>query len=74
MQMGSLPPHLPIRFTADLSLASQVAYDPSACPLLLGAEAYTVQAAIDNLCKMQRGGGCAVTVGVYINLALSLTI
>jgi hypothetical protein len=50
-----------IHFTAGLSVASEVAYDPSACPSLKDAE--TVQAAIDILCTMDRGGGCAVTVG-----------
>jgi Family of unknown function (DUF6519) len=44
--------HLPIRFSANLSLASQVAYDPTDCKFL--AEASTVQEAIDQLC--QRGG------------------
>jgi hypothetical protein len=42
------PVGLTIRFAANLSLASQVAYDPRACPDLVGAA--TVQQAIDRLC------------------------
>jgi len=44
--------HLPIYFSANLSVASQVAYDPTDCEFL--AETSTVQEAIDQLC--QRGG------------------
>ncbi len=44
--------HLPIYFSANLSVASQIAYDPTDCESL--AEASTVQEAIDLLC--QRGG------------------
>src|SRR5215210_2616208 len=44
--------HLPIYFSANLSVASQVAYDPTDCEFL--AEASTVQEALDRLC--QRGG------------------
>jgi hypothetical protein len=44
--------HLQIYFSANLSVASQVAYDPADCELL--AETSTVQEAIDRLC--QRGG------------------
>jgi hypothetical protein len=44
------PAHIPIIFTANLSIASEVAYDPSNCPELQEAGAYTVQAAIDALC------------------------
>ena len=44
--------HLPIYFSANLSVASQVAYDPTDCKFL--AETRTVQEAIDQLC--QRGG------------------
>ncbi|MBS1144043.1 MAG: hypothetical protein H6R14_1449 [Proteobacteria bacterium] len=56
--------YLPVHFTAQLSLASEVAYDPSGCPDLLNAEAFTVQKAIDELCKRPTGGGgCCVTVG-----------
>jgi hypothetical protein len=32
-----------VHFSAQLALASEVAYDPSGCPGLLAAEAYTVQ-------------------------------
>jgi len=44
--------HLPICFSANLSVASQVAYDPTDCEFL--AETSTVQEAIDQLCR--RGG------------------
>ena len=43
------PVHLPLRFNATLSLASQVAYDPRNCSRLAGRT--TVQAAIDGLCS-----------------------
>jgi hypothetical protein len=56
--------YLPVHFSAQLALASGVAYDPSGCADLLAAEAYTVQAAIDELCKRAPGGGCCVTVGL----------
>jgi Family of unknown function (DUF6519) len=55
--------HLPVIFTANLSVASLVAYNPAACPDLTAAKAITVQAAIDELCKRKPGGGCSVTVG-----------
>lgn len=51
----------PIRFNANLSVASQVAYDPRNCPDLGAAQ--TVQQAIDLLCQRPQGGGCCVTVG-----------
>jgi hypothetical protein len=50
----------PIRFNANLSTASQVAYDPQNCPDLKRAGATTVQQAIDGLC--QRTGGCEKAV------------
>ena len=50
-----------IRFNAGISSASEVAYDPSDCSNL--KKATTVQEAIDILCQVQQGGGCAVTVG-----------
>ncbi len=56
--------YLPVHFSAQLALASGVAYDPSDCADLLAAEAYTVQQAIDTLCKRTQGGGCCVTVGL----------
>lgn len=56
--------YLPVHFSAQLALASGVAYDPSDCADLLAAEAYTVQLAIDTLCKRTTGGGCCVTVGL----------
>ena len=53
---------LPIIFNANLSTASQVAYDPANCANL--ADARTVQDAIDILCKLDHGGKCCcVTVG-----------
>lgn len=56
----ALPP--PLFFTANLSIASQVAYDPAKCANL--ADARTVQDAIDILCKLDHGGSCCcVTVG-----------
>ena len=56
--------YLPVHFSAQLTLASGVAYDPAGCADLLAANAYTVQAAIDTLCKRTQGGGCCVTVGL----------
>ena len=53
----------PIYFNANLSIASQVAYDPTACPALAEAKVRTVQEAIDKLCQHQHGAGCEVTVG-----------
>jgi hypothetical protein len=52
--------HIPIIFTANLSTADQVAYDPKDCAKLTGKN--TVQEAIDGLCRIG-GGGCAVSVG-----------
>jgi len=45
------PVHVPIRFTANLSLASEVAYDPRNCADLAEAGVRTVQQAIDELCR-----------------------
>lgn len=42
--------HLPVIFTANLSVASQVAYDPATCNQLAGAT--NVQAAIDRLSRL----------------------
>ena len=53
--------HIPIIFTANLSTADQVAYDPKNCAKLTGKN--TVQKAIDELCRTAVGGGCAVSVG-----------
>ena len=55
------PQITPLHFNANLSIASQVAYDPRRCPDL--KEAATVQDAIDILCRRPQGGGCCVTVG-----------
>jgi hypothetical protein len=60
LDSGSAAIHLPMRFTANLSVASQVAYDPSACQNLQGAT--TVQQALDLLCQM----GGATEPGVVI--------
>ena len=49
-----------VRFGANVSVANQVAYDPSHCSNLAGAN--TVQDAIDILCRI-RQGGCCVCVG-----------
>ncbi len=57
------PMHTPIFFRASLSEASRVSYDPKDCPPLLDAKVRTVQEAITELCKMDHGGGCEVTVG-----------
>ena len=54
--------HLPVRFHANLSVASRVAYEPKACPTLAGV--INVQDAIDKLCQATHGGCCCVTVGV----------
>ncbi|MBR0565481.1 hypothetical protein J5J83_05025 [Azoarcus sp. L1K30] len=68
--------YLPVEFTASLALARTVAYDPSACDDLLAANAFTVQDAIDTLCKRTHsGGGCCVTVGeggAFPNLDVAL--
>jgi hypothetical protein len=45
------PVPAPIRFTANLSLASQVSYDPRKCANLAAAGVKTVQEAIDQLCQ-----------------------
>lgn len=66
--------HIPIIFTANLSKADQVAYNPIDCARLAGKN--TVQEAIDELCKTAGGGGCAVSVGEkggeYPNLPIAL--
>ncbi len=51
--------HLDIRFSAALSLASRVAYQPSDCDKLAGAK--TVQEALDILCSVSNEG-CAIPV------------
>jgi hypothetical protein len=47
--------HPSIRFNANLSLASLVAYNPRNCEYLKEQRAETVQAAIDELCKREEG-------------------
>ena len=56
-----IPMHLPVVFNANLSTAASVAYSAGACATLAGAT--TVQAALDTLCALPRGGSCCVTVG-----------
>jgi Family of unknown function (DUF6519) len=56
---NSQPVHLPVRYAASLDTADRVSYNPQACSTLAGA--FTVQAALDRLCKL--GHGCCVTVG-----------
>lgn len=53
--------HLPVRFNANLSRATEVSYDPRNCANL--ASAKTVQDAIDILCKVDQGKSCCVAVG-----------
>ncbi len=56
LDAGGAPVHLPIVFTATLSEAERVSYDPKNCPPLAEAGAITVQQAIDVLCKRSGGG------------------
>jgi hypothetical protein len=53
------PVGMPVRFTANLSVAALVAYDPSACPGLAGVE--TVKEAIDRLCA-----GTGQDAGIHV--------
>ncbi len=56
--------HLPVLFTANLSEASLVAYDPKDCKELADAKVKTVQDAITTLCKLEhQAEGCEVVVG-----------
>ena len=50
-----------VHFNAGLSVASDVYYNPADCSALDGIT--TVQGAIDELCQIKAGGGCAVRVG-----------
>jgi Family of unknown function (DUF6519) len=52
--------HLPVRYEASLDTAARVSYDPKACSNLAGL--FTVQDALDRLCKLGHGG-CCTTVG-----------
>jgi len=53
-----------IHFSAQLSVATQVAYNPANCPPLAEQGVSTVQDAIDALCQKEHGsGGCCTTVG-----------
>jgi hypothetical protein len=54
------PTGLPVIFTAELSAAARVAYEPGACPPL--AAATTVQEAIDTLCATVAAGCASLTV------------
>jgi len=53
-----------IHFSARLSLAAQVAYDPAKCADLAAQGIHTVQDALDALCQKNHGGGCCSSVGV----------
>ena len=56
-----VPPTL-VRFSATLSTAAHVSYDPTACPDLKAAGVGTVQAAIDQLCQIrERDPGIHIT-------------
>jgi len=44
------PIHIPIRFNANLSVASGIAYDPEGCSYLKNKDVETVQDAIDEIC------------------------
>ena len=48
--------HIPIRFNANLSKASGVAYDPQQCSYLRNLDVKTVQDAIDELCNYTEPG------------------
>ncbi|WCM54388.1 DUF6519 domain-containing protein [Pseudomonas sp. WJP1] len=64
-----------IHFSARLSLAAQVAYDPAKCPDMAAQGIHTVQEAIDALCQKSHGGGCCTSVGVggeFENLDIAL--
>jgi hypothetical protein len=52
LDASDVPVQPPVRFTANLSVASRVAYDPT-CELL--ADAGTLQQAIDVLCEREKG-------------------
>lgn len=51
--------HIPIVFTARLSRAGEVSFDPSNCAPLAGSK--TVQKALEGLCKLG-SGGCATYI------------
>ncbi|MCD6031126.1 MAG: hypothetical protein K0S78_3300 [Thermomicrobiales bacterium] len=59
---GNPVPGQVVHFHARLSRASDVSYDPKACPELVEAKAFTVQKAIDALCQRESGGGCCCVV------------
>lgn len=59
LKPDNTPTHLTIRFTATLSKASRVAYQPGECDHLAGAK--TVQEALDILCALNRAG-CSIPV------------
>jgi len=79
---GGKEVHPSIRFNANLSIASHVAYDPGECTYLHDHEAETVQAAIDELCNRKEGeepgihitkvlkGGVDEVLGNYTDLAV----
>jgi len=63
--------HLPISFSANLSTAAAVSYDPTNCPPLAGTD--TVQEAIDALCEMTQGGCATYIVTPNMDWAALLT-
>jgi hypothetical protein len=60
------PLGVPVQFTANLSVAAQVAYDPAKCPGLAGVG--TVQDAIDALCNA--GGSAEREPGIRLKAVL----
>lgn len=50
LDAADAPVHLPLRYNANLSLASQVAYEPGDCPNLAGM--FTVQTALERLAHL----------------------
>ena len=53
-----------LHFSASLSVAAQVAYDPAKCADMAAQGIHTVQDALDALCQKSHGGGCCSSVGV----------
>ncbi|WP_223525354.1 Ig-like domain-containing protein [Pseudomonas sp. A-B-26] len=64
-----------LHFSASLSVATQVAYDPAKCADMAAQGIHTVQDALDALCQKNHGGGCCTSVGVggeFENLDIAL--
>lgn len=53
LDAASQPVQLPVRFNAGLSVAAEVAYEPSQCSPLQALGATTVQQALDLLCRLR---------------------